>query len=72
MCVACDIEAMMCRRVPRKTKKATKKFLLDVPIQWSWRERRRFLRALNAQRRRAGLPPVRRQPDGRVVLMDLA
>ena len=71
MCLACDAEAMVFRKVPRKTKKAAWKFLATEPIRWSRKERRRFLRALNRQRRFVGLPPLRYRPDGRVSLLEL-
>ena len=57
---------------PRKLKKASKKFLFTAPVRWSWRERRRFLRATNRLRRSNGMPPFRRRPDGRISVFDLA
>jgi len=56
---------------PRKLKKAAQKFLLTTPTHWSWRERRRFLRAINRLRHAQGWPPIRLRPDGRVSLIEL-
>jgi len=71
MCLICVLEDEVFQKVPRKTKKATKKFLLQSPVRWSWRERRRFLRAHGRLRRSHGLPPMRRLPDGRVPVMEV-
>jgi hypothetical protein len=56
---------------PRKLKKATKKFLFQNPVRWTPNERRRFLRAMNRERRADGRGPIRRLPDERVSLLDL-
>lgn len=71
MCVICDVETLMFKKVPRKTKKAAKKFILQNPIRWTRDERRRFLRAINRQRKAVGFPPIRRMPDFRVSLLEL-
>jgi hypothetical protein len=59
-------------KLPRKLKKATKHWLNDPEYRLRGRTRRQFLRWMNQQFRADGRMPIRRLPDGRVSLLDLA
>lgn len=61
----------MFTKVPRKTKKAAKKFILQDLLRWTRKERGRFLRAVNRLRKENGMPPLRLRADKRVSFLDL-
>jgi hypothetical protein len=56
--------------VPRKLKKAIKRWLAEPDYRLRGKNRKRFLRWLNRNRTAGGMPPIRRMPDGRVSLFD--
>ena len=60
------------RHLPRKLKKAIQRWLDEPEYRLRGRTRQQFLRWQNQRLRAEGRLPIRRLPDGRVSLFDLA
>lgn len=59
------------KHLPRKLKKAIKRWLNEAEYDFSGRNRTRFLRWIERQRHANGMPPLKRMADGRINMLDL-